>query len=94
MQPFSLNDKNIVVTGASSGIGRAIAIMLSEAGARLILIARRDEELQHTLTLMRGNDHIAIVHDLTVNDQLEDSCKKMYQDPIPVLHPDIVATPY
>jgi NAD(P)-dependent dehydrogenase (short-subunit alcohol dehydrogenase family) len=72
MQPFSLNDINIVVTGASSGIGRAVAIMLAEAGARLILIARRGEELQRTLTSLRDTNHIALVHDLAVNDQLED----------------------
>ena len=37
---LTLQDKNIIITGASSGIGRECAILASKIGARVILIAR------------------------------------------------------
>ncbi len=43
---FSLEGKVAVVTGASSGIGRAMAVILAEAGASVVLVARREAELQ------------------------------------------------
>ena len=52
MNPFSLENKNIVVTGASSGIGRASAICCSEMGANLLLIGRNSEELEKTKSLL------------------------------------------
>ena len=44
-QRFSLSGKTFVVTGASSGLGRAMAGFLAEAGAQLVLVARRAEQL-------------------------------------------------
>jgi len=49
--PFSLKDKNIIVTGASSGIGRKCCISLSEMGANVTMLARRDDKLKETLKL-------------------------------------------
>lgn len=46
--PFSLAGKTILVTGASSGIGRAAAIECSRAGAKVIITARHEERLQET----------------------------------------------
>lgn len=51
---FSLQDKKIVITGASSGIGRACAISCSERGATLLLIGRNGEELEMTKSLLTG----------------------------------------
>jgi NADP-dependent 3-hydroxy acid dehydrogenase YdfG len=41
-----INDKVVVITGASSGIGKAIALLLAEKGAKVVLGARRLEQLQ------------------------------------------------
>ena len=66
---FSLFGKTILVTGASSGIGRAIAIACAEAGARLILNGRNQLRLQSTLESLAGEGHEAIQADLTDAEQ-------------------------
>lgn len=58
--PFSLKDKTILVTGASSGIGRAIATECSKMGARLIITGRNEERLQETFQNLEGNEHLKI----------------------------------
>jgi NAD(P)-dependent dehydrogenase (short-subunit alcohol dehydrogenase family) len=68
--PFSLEGKTILVTGASSGIGRAIAIECSKMGATIILTARNEERLNETLSLMDGAGHTIIVADLSKDDDL------------------------
>ncbi|MEG2464795.1 MAG: SDR family oxidoreductase [Kiritimatiellia bacterium] len=50
--PMTLEGKRILVTGASSGIGRACAVMSSQLGAEVILVARREEALEETRTMM------------------------------------------
>jgi NAD(P)-dependent dehydrogenase (short-subunit alcohol dehydrogenase family) len=67
--PFTLEGKTILVTGASSGIGRAIAIECSKMGARLIITARNEERVYETLTQMEGNDHSILVADLSNEDE-------------------------
>jgi NAD(P)-dependent dehydrogenase (short-subunit alcohol dehydrogenase family) len=63
--PFSLKGKRILVTGASSGIGRSVAIECSRMGASVILTARNEERLQETLSQMKESDrHQFIVADL------------------------------
>ena len=69
--PFSLVGKTILVTGASSGIGRGIAIACAGMGAHVVLTARNQERLQETLSLMEGDGHIIIPADLTDNVQLK-----------------------
>lgn len=64
--PFSLEGKHILVTGASSGIGRAIAISCAQQGARLTLTARSRERLEETLGMLSGEGHQVVVADLTV----------------------------
>lgn len=65
--PFSLRNKVILVTGASSGIGRATAIECSRLGATLILTGKSKERLDETLTALTGTDrsHQLYVADLT-----------------------------
>lgn len=63
--PFSLQGKTILVTGASSGIGRAVAIECSKMGAVVFLNARDEARLHETLAAMKGDGHQIIVADLT-----------------------------
>lgn len=69
--PFSLEGKTILVTGASSGIGRSTAIECAKMGAKVILTARNEERLKLTLTELEGDGHQYIVADLTVEDSLK-----------------------
>jgi NAD(P)-dependent dehydrogenase (short-subunit alcohol dehydrogenase family) len=62
-----MNGRRIVVTGGSMGIGAAVAHLLAERGARVVLIARGAEALQSTLESLPGEDHVA--HPLDVTDE-------------------------
>lgn len=62
--PFSLEGKTILVTGASSGIGRATAIECSKMGATLIITGRNAQRLQETYDALDGKNHKQIVADL------------------------------
>ncbi len=68
--PFSLNGKTILVTGASSGIGRATAIECSRMGARVILTGRNEGRLQETFELLEGSSNEKIVIDLNHEDAI------------------------
>ena len=63
--PFSLSGKTILVTGASSGIGRGIAVACAGMGAQLILTGRSITRLQETLSALEGEGHSYIAADLT-----------------------------
>lgn len=63
--PFSLSGKTILVTGASSGIGRGIAIACADMGAQLILTGRNVARLQETLAHLEGEGHRYISAELT-----------------------------
>ena len=63
--PFSLSGKTILVTGASSGIGRGIAVACAGMGAQVILTARNIVRLQETLSALEGEGHSYITADLT-----------------------------
>lgn len=69
-KPFSLEGKNILVTGASSGIGRQCAIDFSKAGANVFLVARNSARLNETLEMMTGDGHVAVSLDLTDYDRI------------------------
>lgn len=69
--PFSLEGKTILVTGASSGIGQETAIQCSKMGARVIITARNEERLQDTLSQLEGEGHIMILAELTCQEDVE-----------------------
>lgn len=68
--PFALVGKTILVTGASSGIGRAIAIECSRLGADIILTGRNEHRLQETLSQLREGQHKYIVADITIEEDI------------------------
>lgn len=67
-----LEGKHILVTGASSGMGRVFCQMIADEGARVSLLARNEERLQLTLSLMTGMNHKYYVCDLTNTENLVD----------------------
>ena len=69
--PFSLEGKTILVTGASSGIGRATAIACSQMGAVLVVTGRNEPRLQETLDALEGSGHQMIVADIANDDQID-----------------------
>lgn len=69
--PFSLTGKTILVTGASSGIGRGIAIACSRMGATLYISGRNEERLKETLSALEGSEHSIAVGDLAVASDVE-----------------------
>ena len=60
-----LTNKHILVTGASSGIGMEIAILVSKLGARVSLVGRKKETLENVLSKLEGNDHYLYEFDVT-----------------------------
>ena len=68
--PFSLEGKTILVTGASSGIGRGIAIACSKMGASVIVNGRNEERLNETLLQMNGEKNKMAVADLSNLDDV------------------------
>ncbi len=63
--PFSLQGKTILVVGASSGMGREIAIECSKMGAKMIISARNREKLESCIKEMSGEGHCVIPCDIT-----------------------------
>jgi NAD(P)-dependent dehydrogenase (short-subunit alcohol dehydrogenase family) len=69
--PFSLEGKKIFVTGASSGIGRAVAVECSKMGAMVIFTGRNRDRLQETYKSLSGDNHRWISADLNDKDDVK-----------------------
>lgn len=68
--PFSLEGKIILVTGASSGIGKVTAIACAKFGARVVLTARNEERLQETHALLEGEGHLVVPAELCAHEDI------------------------
>lgn len=75
--PFSLSGKTILVTGASSGIGRGIAIACSKMGATIVASGRNEERLKETILQLEGDGHQMAVADLSDMSQISDMVSKL-----------------
>jgi NAD(P)-dependent dehydrogenase (short-subunit alcohol dehydrogenase family) len=62
--PLDLSGKTVLVTGASAGIGRSTAVLLSRLGARIVLSARNADRLEQTAGEMDGSGHYIAALDL------------------------------
>ncbi len=74
---FDLSGKRILVTGASSGIGRAIAVQASLQGAEVFITARNNQKLLETLRLLTHGEHRVITADLCIEEDIISLAEQM-----------------
>ena len=79
-----LNGKKILITGASSGMGAETAKLCSQLGAKLVLVARREEKLQEVLGQLEGEGHRYYAFDLSKVDEIEDFIKNLIAETGPL----------
>ncbi len=75
--PFSLENKTILVTGASSGIGKATAIECSKMGASIVITGRNEERLNQTFEQLEGSNHKKIVCDLHSEENVKELSEQL-----------------
>ncbi len=80
INPIDLSGKNILVTGASSGIGKGIAIYLSKVGANIIMAARNEGKLKETFNELEPGNHSYYLIDLNNLDEIEDMIDNICSD--------------
>ena len=79
--PFTLEGKTILVTGASSGIGKATAIECAKMGAKLVITGRDETRLNEVYNSLEGEGHIQIIADLSIDEDIQRLAKE-----VPVLN--------
>ena len=84
VNPMSLEGKKILVTGASSGIGRATSQLISRLGGTVILLARDEKRLKETLESLEGEGHAYYMFDLMAVDEIPALLKKISQEHGPI----------
>jgi len=73
----ALQGKRILITGASSGIGRSCAILCSKLGAEIIACGRNEDRLAQTIAALSGSGHIYLAFELNDETQIEYAIKKL-----------------
>lgn len=81
---FDLFGKTIVITGASSGIGRECAILCSRMGASLILFGRNKEQLKNTLSKLEGENHFIFNNDIREIEKIDLSIGQVVRELGPI----------
>lgn len=69
--PFSIDGKVVLITGASSGIGRGIAVECSKLGAKVIITGRNEKRLTETFSMLTGEGHLSIIGDLSTQEGID-----------------------
>jgi NAD(P)-dependent dehydrogenase (short-subunit alcohol dehydrogenase family) len=77
--PFQLKNKVVFVNGASSGIGREVAIQCANLGATVVITGRNPERLNETFSSLKGDGHQQVVADLNDSTQLIEVVKSLPQ---------------
>ena len=75
--PMALDGRTVLVTGASSGLGRAISILVSKLGGRVVMVARSEHRLAETMSLLDGGEHRVEPFDLNQLDAIPGWMKKL-----------------
>ena len=68
--PYSLEGKTVLITGASSGIGRAMAVECSRMEARVVATGRDRQRLSETLGFLDGGGHLSVACDLNEREEV------------------------
>jgi NAD(P)-dependent dehydrogenase (short-subunit alcohol dehydrogenase family) len=76
-QPLDMSGRTVLVTGASAGIGRDVAILLAELGARVILVGRNLERLNAVAARLSGSGHVVEAFDLNQLDEIPGWMKQL-----------------
>lgn len=82
--PDALSGKTLLVTGASSGIGRATAVLASRCGARLVLLGRSKERLEAVQSGLAGKDHAVRAADLSGSDEIAAWLRGVFDEEGPI----------
>lgn len=77
---IDLTGRKILVAGASAGIGAETSRLLSRLGAAIVLVARREQQLQDTLSTLDGSGHVYYCQDLGHLDEIEIFVKRVVND--------------
>jgi NAD(P)-dependent dehydrogenase (short-subunit alcohol dehydrogenase family) len=80
INPMDLNGKNVMVTGASSGIGKGIAIFLSKLGANVIMVARNEQRLKDAYNELEPGNHSYYLLNLNNLDRIESMIENVCHD--------------
>lgn len=81
INPMDLTGKHVLITGASSGIGRECAVQASRLGAHVTMIARSEDKLRETLSFMdRPEKHLSYSLDLNRTEEIETLVERIVQD--------------
>jgi NAD(P)-dependent dehydrogenase (short-subunit alcohol dehydrogenase family) len=80
INPLDLSNKTVLLTGASDGIGKATAILISQLGAKVIMVARNEEKLQAVFEMLEGEGHRWYSFDLKEINGIEGLIKKLVSD--------------
>jgi NAD(P)-dependent dehydrogenase (short-subunit alcohol dehydrogenase family) len=84
LNPLDMTGHTVLVTGASSGLGRGISILLSQLGARVILVARSEAGLRDTQSQMLGDGHIVAPFDISNVEEIPAWMKALAGDTGPM----------
>jgi NAD(P)-dependent dehydrogenase (short-subunit alcohol dehydrogenase family) len=84
LNPMDLTGRTVLVTGASSGLGRAICVLVSRLGGRVVLVARNSDRLSETLSLMDAGEHRLEPFDLHDLDTIPEWMKQLCSEAGPL----------